>query len=261
MWDDPLEDFLTRSAKDGFDAVEIYLPAESESAADIGKAAKKHGLKLVAQTISEGDSAEDHMKSLDERIAKASDSGALFLNAHIGKDILSFEDNARIIDHSLELSRRYGIALTHELHRGRPTFCGPSTTAHLKRAPEMRINADFSHWFCVHESDLKNQPENVELASLRCDHIHARVGHAEGSQVADPLAECWRYETERSIELWQNILDLRAREGREFFTITPEFGPAPYMPIDHKTGQMMEDPWSINVRFKDHLKKTLRSPS
>jgi len=257
MWDDPLEDFLKRAYADGFDAVEIYLPALSETPREIKDRVDAYGLKLIAQITTEGRTPCDHMASLKARFDFAAQTDPLFVNGHTGSDFFSFAENVRILKAGCELERESGIKFTQETHRGRALFTLPATRDYLKLIPALRLNADFSHWFCVHESDLSNQPEHLEAAIQHSYHIHARVGHSEGSQVVDPLSPDAAEFTSVSISYWRRILDARRREGCPWLTLTPEFGPSPYMPTDPKSGAPLADPWETNVRFLSHLKEKL----
>jgi len=257
MWDDPLETFLKRASLDGFDAVEIYLPAQPETPAELADQVAAHGLGLVAQINTEGATAKEHLRTLEERFAHAAETKPLLINSHTARDIFSFEDNLKIFKRGCELSKEYGIVFTNETHRSRPTSSGPETSRYLEALPQMRINADFSHWVCVHESDLSDQPENVASAIERASHIHARVGFEEGPQVPDPLAPEWEGWTRLHLGLWQRIVDCQKNAGADFLTITPEFGPPPYMPIEPHTLRPLADAWEVNVQFKNWLTNKL----
>ena len=257
MWDDPLGSFLDRARGDGFDAVEIYLPAQAESALEIATQVADHGLKLVAQINTQGDCAEQHLETLERRFCFAAETAPLLINSHTGSDVFSFEDNLRIFERGCELSRELRLPFTNETHRSRPTGSGPQTRRYLEALPEMRLNADFSHWFCVHESDLTNQPENVDLAIQRASHIHARVGFDQGPQVPAPLAPEWADWTQLHLSLWQGIVATRQAAGAEFLTITPEFGPPPYMPVEPHTRRPLADAWEVNVEFHRWLRENL----
>ncbi|WP_309399450.1 sugar phosphate isomerase/epimerase family protein [Cerasicoccus maritimus] len=259
MWDDPLEEFLQRAVADGFDAVEIFLPAQPESASEIAQRVADHGLLLVAQIITEGDTPAEHIAVMRDRFAFAVETKPLLVNSHTGSDVFSFEENCEIFRVACELAESAGILFTHETHRGRLTSSGPQTKRLLEAIPELRLNADFSHWFCVHESDLSNQGENVELAIQRSSHIHARVGFSEGPQVPDPLAPEYSEWTELHLALWRRIIKARQSAGAEFLTITPEFGPPPYMPVEPFSGRPLADAWEVNVRFNAYLKSALKT--
>jgi hypothetical protein len=117
------------------------------------------------------------------------------------------------------------------------------------------ITADFSHWCNVSESLLEQQQEAVDLAISRTIHIHARVGHAESAQVSDPRAEEWNAEVEAHLKWWDHIIQHRLKSGAQLATITPEFGPAPYMPALPYTKMPVANQWDINVHMMGILKK------
>ena len=257
MSDDSLDSFLQRAKADGFDAAEIYLPAQPESSLEIARQVADHGLLLVAQINTEGPTPTAHRDSLQRRFAAAMEAEPLLVNSHTGRDIFGFDDNADIFRAACEWSRDAGVPLAHETHRSRPTSAGPATAAYLQAIPELRLTADFSHWFCVHESDLSDQPQNVAAAIERTIHLHARVGFESGPQVGNPLAPAWAAMTDRFIGLWQRIVDVRRAAGAEFLTITPEFGQQPYMPIDPRTGAPVADAWEVNKAFLPILRQRL----
>lgn len=259
MWDDPLETFLQRAADDDFDAVEIYLAALSESTAEIRRCVAAHGLDLVAQIASEGADPAEHIASMRERIEFAAATEPLFINSQTGRDHFSFEDNRAIMAESDAIAETFGLMLTHETHRGRPTYNAPDTMRYLDALPRLRLNADLSHWFCVHESDLADQADRVTRAIDRTWHIHARVGFEEGPQVPDPLAPEWMETTEKFVALWRRMIEARRADGADYLTVTPEFGPPPYMPCEPHTGRPMADAWAVNVAFMKYLKERLHS--
>jgi len=181
----------------------------------------------------------------------------LHINSHTGRDIFSYEDNSILFKKGIELSSKYNISFSNETHRARPTYSAVETRKYLDAIPEMRLTADFSHWMVVHETDLKDQEDNVKIAIERSDHIHARVGYAEGPQVTDPRAMEWKAEVDNHLEIWQKIVDNHVKKNSEYLTITPEFGPPNYMHTLPYTNLPVGDVWDINVYMKDLLKKIL----
>jgi len=261
MSERPLQSFLNRAKRDGFDAVEIFIPALKEPASEIGHRVRDTGLQLVAQINTTGNKPEDHLKSLYRHIELAMATSPLLINSHTGRDLFSFQENLKIFEQAIHLSEKIGIRIVHETHRSRPTYSAIDTARFLRELPDLKLTADFSHWFCVHESDLMDQPGNLEIAMKRSYHIHARVGFPEGPQVADPdCPEVSRY-VNRSLELWKTILRLRQNEGLDYLTITPEFGPPPYMPCEPFSGRALADAWEVNCRFRRRLISLLSSDS
>jgi len=257
-WECPelsLDEFAVRAVADGFDALELYVPNLTVSPNEIAALVERHHVGLIADIVTEGHSINEHLESLERQIQYALDAGAPLINAHTGRDIFSFADNVRLFERSLAISEESGIPIAHETHRSRALYSAVDTRRYLEELPSLRINADFSHWMNVHESDLRDQMDNVDLAIERSIHIHARVGHEQGPQVNDPRAPEWVAHVENHSNLWKRIVLARQVEGMPHFTITPEFGPHPYMPSKPHTQQPSSDTWEVNVFMKDHLSK------
>lgn len=252
-----LESFLDLVKADGFDGTELYIPNQPETPRDIRRAHSRRGLLLVAQIVTCGATPDDHCRSFEERMRRAFDCQPLFINCHAGSDLFLDHENNKICQFGIDLARSLGVSLCFETHRGRPTFSGPSTCRLLQALPGMRLTADFSHWMCVHESLLSDQPKNIAAAQARSDHIHARIGFSQGPQVSHPLAREFTLLRDLYLGWWQDIAALRRSENRPYLTITPEAGPPPYMPIVPSTGQPIADAWQINVAVRDWLRHSL----
>lgn len=248
--------FLERAAADGYDGAEIHIAYTPEAPEAIEQAVRDAGMVLIAQMNTVGTTPQDHLDSLERQFEGCVKTRPLLINSHTGSDLFSHEDNLRIHQRALELSRASGVPFTAETHRSRPTFSGPSTRQLIEALPELHLTADFSHWFCVHESDLSNQPENVELAVSRTHHLHARVGFEEGPQVSNPLNAATLPTTEKFLAIWKRIVAARQSAGARQLTITPEFGPTPYMPLD-LDGRPLADAWETNKNFLTWLKANL----
>ena len=258
MWDDPLEAFLQRTRDDGFDGTEIWLKTLEEPPDEVAAMHREYGLALVGQTLTEGVTPDEHLRSLDEQTEYALDCDPILINHHAGRDRFSFADNVRIFRHLVHLSEETGIDFIAETHRGRPTYSAVETRRYLEELPALQLTADFSHWMVVHESDLTDLEDTLTLAIGRSRHIHARVGYEEGPQVPDPRAPEWKGHVERHLALWQRIVDARREAGDEVLTITPEFGPPAYMHTHPFTEEPVADTWEVNVYMRDLLLDELR---
>lgn len=255
----PLDDFLRTIRSAGFDASDIHLPPLKETPEEAAALHRAHGLRLVGMITTEGATPEEHCRSLEERFALAARSAPVHINCHTGRDIFTQEENLRIVRAALDASRRFGISISHETHRGRATFSAPSTAGLLRAEPGIRLTADFSHWCCVHESLLADQQESLALAIGHADYIHARVGYAEGPQVNDPRAPEWQPEVNAHLAWWKAIAAARRKAGAAELIVCPEFGPAPYMPLLPRTLQPVADLWEITLFMKDLLKRELEA--
>jgi hypothetical protein len=97
----------------------------------------------------------------------------------------------------------------------------------------------------------------MDVAISRTDHVHARVGHAHGPQVADPRVGAGLEWTERFEAWWDRILEQRLAEGRPFLTVNPEFGPPPYQPTD-PNGRPLADVWDVCLWMAERFRERWR---
>lgn len=149
------------------------------------------------------------------------------------------------------------VPIRHETHRGRFTFHAASLIPYLERFPNLKLTGDFSHWCTVSESMLFDQEEIMEKIILHVEHIHARIGFEQGPQVNDPFAPVWHLHLNIFCKWWNQILTVQSSRGKKSNTITPEFGPVPYMPTLPYSKMPLSDQWMINSLMKNLLKQKL----
>ena len=257
--DIPFREFLNKVKLAGYDGVELSLPMDAGEREDIVSAIRQEDLLIIGQhweTVSLDFS--EHKKQYLDRLFNLASGKPLLIDSQTGKDFFSFEQNMELIRIARDFSIKTGIPVVQETHRGKFSFAAHITRRFLETDPDIRICADFSHWCNVAESLLEDQPETMDLAISRADHIHARVGFQEGPQIPDPRAPEWKEVLDRHLSWWDRIIGRARDENREFFTITPEFGPYPYMTILPHTAEPISDQWDINVSMKQLLKKRYR---
>jgi sugar phosphate isomerase/epimerase len=257
IYGDPLEASLGWIVSAGYDAVEINLFDRPEPLSEIKTLLRSAGLPVIVQINSRGRTVEEQLRTLEQRYEHALFASPLFFNCHTGRDHFSFEDNLRIFERATELTALHGIPILHETHRGCALFNAPLAVRFLQALPSLRVTADLSHFFCVHESDLSDQEAALDVILARADHIHARVGFAEGPQVSDPRNPLHAADVARSFALWKRIVERARAEGRTTFTVTPEFGPVGYMPMRGSEPVPVADPWEINLWMRDALRREL----
>ena len=255
----PFREFLRKVKNAGFDGVEFSLPAEDkirvEMVTDIGN----EDLLYIGQhweTVTVD--FEEHKIEYLNRLRNLATGNPLQIDSQTGKDFFTFEQNMELIRSAAAFTGETGIPVVHETHRGKFSFAAHITRKFLEAEPDLRICADFSHWCNVAESLLEDQPDAMDLAISRADHIHARVGFQEGPQIPDPRAPEWEAVLERHISWWDRIIQRARDEKREYFTITPEFGPYPYMTILPNTREPIANQWDINVSMMQLLKERYR---
>ncbi len=249
-------EFLKLIKKSGYDGAEIILPYDDESKELIIVTARELGLEIISLWggVIEGD-FEQSLATYENHLRNACSIAPLFANVQSGKDHYSYSQNMEFLSVANQISLDTGIKVLHETHRGKFCFTAHITRKYLLRNPALRITADFSHWCAVSESLLEDQTESLELAISRTDHIHARVGFSQGPQIPDPRDPFWKAVFNSHLVWWDKIVALKKKEKAAFLTISPEFGPFPYMTILPNTGFPISSQWDINLYMKDFLKE------
>ena len=250
-------DFARKVRAAGYDGVETSLPLGDQRATDeILGALAGQGLQLIAQhwETTNGDVAE-HCREYRARLEWVAAAKPLFINSQTGRDWFTPEQNRRVLGVADDVAARTGVKIVHETHRGKFAYAAAVTATFLRDDPSLRLTADFSHWCNVSESLLEDQADALALAIERTDHLHARVGHAEGPQVSDPRAPEWQSAVNAHLTWWDRVVERHRKAGAATFTVTPEFGPAPYMPALPYTAQPVADQWGINVHMMELLRE------
>jgi hypothetical protein len=257
--------YLPRWREVGYGAVEVSLRKMRDRAGSL-RLLKDNGLPWIPQIFSRdfvpGGTVREHLDSLQRQIEECLDAKPLFFNAHSGSDTWSLPQAEEFYGQMLDLERRFGVPIAHETHRLR-YFGNPWTTRPiLERFPTLKLTCDFSHWVCVAERLLEDCGEIIQLAADHCYHLHARVGYEEGPQVSDPRASEWARHLAVHEQWWDVIWASQKRRGMAVTTLTPEFGPAPYLHLLPYTQTPVADLADIcdwmarreSARFSEFLK-------
>ena len=130
---------------------------------------------------------------------------------------------------ALELERHFGIPVAHETHRRRCLATPWATATVLAQFPDLKLTADLSHWVCVCERLLEDFDDLVTQVARQTWHVHARVGFEHGPQVPDPRAPEWAPQLAAHEAWWGRIWTAQRQRGQTVSTLTPEFGPPPYL--------------------------------
>lgn len=253
----PLSDFLARVAAAGYDGVEMNIPFDARFAAELKEGLLRHNLRLIAQQYlaPENETPAAYGRRMEQYLQHLASFRPLFINSHTGRDFYDFDTNCQLIEAAEKIAAEIGVPIVHETHRGRFAYSSQSTRPFLERYPQLQLTADFSHWVCVAESFLEDQPDIMELAQRKTAHLHARVGHPQGPQVTHPAAPEWQQALQQFLHWWDAIIAHNRKQGKPFFTISTEFGPVPYLPTLPFTQQPVASQWEVNVWMRDFLKK------
>ncbi|MDB5279521.1 MAG: sugar phosphate isomerase/epimerase [Ferruginibacter sp.] len=252
-----IDAYCAKVKQEGYDGIEIWWNNSQKETDELFAALKKYNLEVGFLTAGHQSNYAEHFSSFKQMVTAAVTNkvqSPLYINCHSGKDYFSYEENKALIDFTMTLSKETGIKICHETHRSRMLFAAPVAKTFMQQIPGLRITMDISHWCNVSESLLADQQETVNLAIERTDHLHARIGHAEGPQVSDPRAPEWEEAVKAHFAWWDAVVAIKKQKG-EVLTVLTEFGPPDYMPTVPYTHQPLADQWAINVYMMHLLRK------
>lgn len=256
--------FLQKILNAGYRGAEVFLGADIDFKnaiiQEVEKARKnEHDFVFIPLQLltPEQESIDNFISRMENELLELSSYQPTFINSHTGKDYFSFDDNCRIIEASLNMAAKTGVRILHETHRGRFSFHAATLISYLEKFPELELVADFSHFCTVSESMLQDQEEIISKIIPHVSHIHARVGFEQGPQVNDPFAPEWENHLLIFEHWWQQIIQHKSEEGFQNITITPEFGPPPYMPVMPYTQKPLSNQWQVNVDMMNYIKSKI----
>ncbi|MFD2285859.1 sugar phosphate isomerase/epimerase [Pedobacter petrophilus] len=249
-------EFCSMVKNAGYDGVEAGMPINEIEKIQMGDALKQHDLLLVGQYYQsfEKDFTQ-HSESFKKYLYKLASLNPVLIDSQTGKDYYTAEQNRQLFEMAEVISNETGITIAHETHRNKALFAVRIAKELLIANPEIVITADFSHWCNVSESLLEDHNDAIELAISRAVHIHARVGYSQSAQVSDPRSPQWTTELQTHLNWWDAIVKYRRSEGADLLSISPEFGPFPYMPAIPYTAMPIANQWDINVYMMNLLKQ------
>ena len=128
---------------------------------------------------------------------------------------------------------------------------------HQEKFPQLKLIADFSHFCVVSESNLEDQRALLEQVYPTIKHIHARIGFEQAPQVNNPFAPEWEYYLKQYTYWWKEIIAINKNRQEEYISITPEFGPYPYMPQEPFSLKPLSNQWEVNIAMKKYLQENL----
>ena len=247
------DDFCSRIKTDGYDGAEAWYPTDEKARKEFLEAFQKYQLKFGFLFGSGDTDYQKHLQQFKSTLEAAALLKPVYINCHSGKDHFSFDQNKAFIDFTTELNAKTNVPIYHETHRGRILYSAPISRQFMEKNSSLRLTLDISHWCNVHESLLNDQLETVKLALSRTDHIHTRVGHAEGPQVNDPRAPEWKDAVNAHFGWWDQVVEQKRKAGK-LLTMLTEFGPVDYLPALPYTRQPVADQWEINKYMLDTLR-------
>jgi sugar phosphate isomerase/epimerase len=251
-----IAEMLQKIKDAGYDGIEFGFPLNDSQKDEFIHCKNALSLDIIGQQYgAEGGSFPAYKRSFSAHLYFLASFNPLFINSQTGRDFYSFEQNAMLIREAEQIEMETGIPVIHETHRGKFPFCVVAAAEYAKAFPRIRFTADFSHFSTVSESFLQDQKTNLRAVMRKSVHIHARVGHPQGPQITDPRLPEWKEALNHHIKWWDAITGYQRSIGAETFTITPEFGPEPYMFSIPGTKTPVADQWDINRYMMELLRK------
>ncbi len=249
-----VEEFCAKAKAAGYDGAELWWPTDEKEQGKMLEGFTKHGLKHAFLWGSGNPDFRKNEEEFEKNIAEIAKTKPLYINCHSGRDFFTADQKLQTIAFTTKLSQTVGIPIYHETHRGRALYSAPVTRELIEKNKDLRITLDISHWCNVHESLLADQAETIAMVLNRVDHIHARVGHAEGPQVSEPRAPEWESAVKAHFSWWDTVVEAKKKEGKPL-TVLTEFGPPDYMPTTPYTRQPLANQWDINVHMMNTFRK------
>lgn len=255
-------EFANKVSADGYNGIEVFPLQTLHEKPELLQAITDKGLELalIHSEIQNGKDFESYKSALAKNLYTLAEyqnntTKPQFINSHTGREYYTKEQMAECFAICDRISKETGIKIIHETHRNKWAYAAHVVKSYLEEFPQVRLALDISHWVCVSESYLEDQDEAVELAIQHTDHLHARVGHIEGPQVTDPRAPENAEALQHHLQWWDRWIALQVKKGADTCTITPEFGPHPYMSYQCYTTNAIANQWEINLYIKNLLRK------
>lgn len=231
------EAFFASIVAQGYDGVETGIPVPEEKEMFF-EGLHKYGLRFIGQHWETADANIGlHRDQYEQQLRDLAALKPLFINSHTGKDFFTKAQNNSLLEIAGKVSLETGIPVVHETHRGRFAFAAHVTAEYLNAFPDLRLTLDVSHWCVVAESLLQDQREVLDLAIERTAHIHARVGFEQGPQVWDPELPEYHEALNFHLKCWDKVIANHKKTGKDMLSITPEFGPFPYLSLEQASAQ------------------------
>jgi sugar phosphate isomerase/epimerase len=257
--------FLSNVVENDYDGVEINFPDDKHFIAEFNAELERirntinPNFIFIAQQVlpNKKETVNEYIDRITQRLEFLIQLKPNYINSHTGKDFFDFSDNCKIIEICNQLTRVSGIPIWHEIHRGRFSFHLKTLVSYLDIFPKINLIADFSHFCVVSESNLHDQYDLLSKIYPNIKHIHARIGFEQSPQVNNPFAPEWKTYLEQYLSWWKEIIAIQKNKKSAIFTITPEFGPFPYMPQEPFTKKPLSNQWEINLQMKNYLQQNL----
>lgn len=256
-------DFAQQVKVEDFDGIEVFPLgdiARNENMVNILQDTGLDYILLQAELTENGSNFNRYMDALERNLYslisyQKNHIKPRYIVSQTGREYFSIEQMAQCFALCDRIAQESGIPILQETHRNKWSYAAHIVNDYLKSFPSLRLALDLSHWVCVSESFLEDQQASIDLAIKHADHLHARVGHPQGSQVTDPRTNENKEALEHHLAWWDQWIAYLVKQGRSCATITPEFGPYPYMAYAPHSRSPVADQHEINLWMMRMLKQ------
>jgi hypothetical protein len=249
-------------AAEGWDGVAFALIAHEFDAGlgtteELADLCAQHDLGLAIMLHTFGETPRDHLADLESGLKSLASLHPHHVICHGGLDSFSHDQGVEFLSEAIAVADGLGIRVGHETHRGRILHSPWVTQRMLAEVPGLELVVDLSHWVVVAERLIDEFGDVIAACGSNAIHVDARVGHEQGPQVSDPEESRWSTHTEAFHRWWAALWSAASDAGRDELVFVPEYGPAPYQPIDSAMIDPGADLWDVSrragQRLRDHF--------
>lgn len=250
----------------GFNGVEGQAPLETSEQLHWLSSMQNDGLDYIAEVVTGGDyvpqrdwTPDQHLQELKVRLEASATLSPVLATCLTGCDAWEESKSIDFYGQALEITQQFDFPISFETHRSRPFFNPWATLRIIQQLPRLRLTADISHWCVVCERLMDSELDTLSQLIPYIEHLHARVGYAQGPQVPHPAAPEYQTELSSHQGVWQSVWQAHHEAGRDVTTMTPEFGPDGYCHQLPFTQAPVADIWQINQWMaqteRDHFER------
>lgn len=186
------------------------------------------------------------------------------VTVHLGWGMETDLQMDELVNYILQCSTRYNFPIYIETHRATITQDMFRTVEMVKRFPEIKFNADFSHWYTGQEmvyGGIENKLEFIESVLDRVRFIHGRIGNPGSIQVDINEAENLSYVMDFK-KMWTKsfVGFLKTAQPGDYICFTIELLKsdifyARTIKTDNNSSQEEGDRWQQALLYKDIIKE------
>jgi hypothetical protein len=212
-WRATLEEQLAMVKRDGYVAVQNWGGHDKVFSAGL----RACGMARIVEA-----------RQADEVARNNQAAGLDATTLHLGTSFMSDDDIDRLMQAVLEAAHKHKHPMFVETHRATATQDMKRTLDLVQRWPDVRFNADLSHWYTGHEMTYANELDDnlarLEPVFERVRFMHARIGTVGSIQA--PLNWAGPY-VDHFKQMWARCFAgfLKAAGPGDYFSFNPELLP------------------------------------